>query len=342
MREKLTIRCDIKEVLEPFVKTYPQFQRRWVTKITNFSGIIEGYTDEPEFKAFYDYLQTKIKYAVSYITREYIKKELLDADILKMWISATFEPTGEEVGTEYEYPCSVCKAGRTVKGDLVLDLRKTPKGKDIAKTIADEWIVSQRLAELIYDAKLTGFELKPVRHKVRYQDDAIDPTKYRSGIELIEKAKMAGVPYSTWAFWVWLNRPEQSALLHGLEQEHIQTRQKKEIKERQPIPIWYQLIINSTVALAEQTKYGDPFSPVLDIEQIKTSCGHTITRGALSELFIKKNSWDGSDITKTDFSFGVHINLLYPAPEILISQRFYRLLEEHNIKGYTVEVTHTV
>ncbi|HET6239997.1 MAG TPA: hypothetical protein VFE41_34310 [Acetobacteraceae bacterium] len=58
--------------------------------------------------------------------------------------------------------------------DLVLDLRKAPKTADIASTIAGEWIVSQRLAEILLSSGLTGFELRPARHRARYEDDPVD------------------------------------------------------------------------------------------------------------------------------------------------------------------------
>jgi superfamily II DNA helicase RecQ len=61
-----------------------------------------------------------------------------------------------------------------------------------------------------------------------------------------------------------------------------------------------------------------------------------------SEVHIKRNSWDGSDIVKTNVYFGGQLNLIYPAPEILISQRFYRQLREKNIKGFRIEVAHLV
>ena len=41
---------------------------------------------------------------------------------------------------------------------------------------ADEWIVSQRLAELLVETNMAGFELRPVRHKARYQEDAMPAT----------------------------------------------------------------------------------------------------------------------------------------------------------------------
>ena len=46
-----------------------------------------------------------------------------------------------------------------------------------AQTIADEWIVSQRLAELLTREKMTGFELRPIRHSASLGDDTIKDRK---------------------------------------------------------------------------------------------------------------------------------------------------------------------
>lgn len=279
MREKLIIRCSTEDVFEPYIKTYKKFKRKWLRNDWELTKVIAGYLDDPDFKEFFDYLRTKIDFAVSYIERKYTTKELLDAKLLKMWISATFEPTGEELGTKYEYPCSICQAGRVVRDHLILNLAKVPKGKDIVKTIAqDEWIVSEKLTELIQKEKITGVELRPVKH------------------------------YS----------------------------------KKQPRLNWYQMVVVSTVSVSEQTKYGDPFRPNLNIEQTRTSCGHAINGVVYSELYLKEGSWNSSDIVKTDLYFGGHLNLIYPYPHILISQRFFRLLRKHKIKGYEVEVARFV
>jgi hypothetical protein len=102
------------------------------------------------------------------LQRKYTKNELNSASIFQLIITAVFEPTGEECGTVYDEStaCKICEAGRTQVSDLILDLRKVPKKKDIARTIANEWIVSQRLAEMFMDNNITGFVLKPLNIKL--------------------------------------------------------------------------------------------------------------------------------------------------------------------------------
>src|SRR5262249_22702448 len=147
--------------------------------------------------------------------RSYTRAELARARLFQLRINAVFEPAGEQCGTAYDdsTACQHCGAGRRQVSDLILDLRKVPTTKDIARTIADEWIVSQRFAQLLLDAEISGFELRPVRHKAHYEDDPISLKNYRSGRQLLAKAEAEGSPHPTWAFWVWLNRPEQRDLL---------------------------------------------------------------------------------------------------------------------------------
>ena len=165
MKEKLILRVSSKKVFEPYIRTYPNFQEKWLTRDLGLTKVVEGYLENPEFGTFLQHLRFKVGYEFSTIKREYKRSELTSAKLFKMRISATFEPTGEELGTKYLYKCNICKAGRTVKGNLILDLTKIPKASDIAKTIAnDEWVVSERLASEMKKNRITGMELKPAQH----------------------------------------------------------------------------------------------------------------------------------------------------------------------------------
>jgi hypothetical protein len=103
---------------------------------------------------------------------------------------------------------------------------------------------------------------------------------------------------------------------------------------------WHQLrVTGSAGELAEKTKLGrDPFSP----SQVSWRCplGHSIVTEFLSEVYLHKNAWDGSDIAVTSALFGQGRNLLRPTPLIIISQRMYRALEDSGLKGFSVEVVH--
>ena len=93
--------------------------------------------------------------------------------------------------------------------------------------------------------------------------------------------------------------------------------------------------------VSKQTKLGrDPFSP----SQVSWRCplGHSIVTEFLSEIYLHRNEWDGSDIAVTSALFGQGRNLLRPTPLIVISQRMYRVLQEVGPKGFSYEVAHLV
>ncbi|MGH8306604.1 MAG: hypothetical protein ACRETG_13440, partial [Steroidobacteraceae bacterium] len=77
------------------------------------------------------------------IRRYYSAEEIRAARCFRLRISATFEPEGESCGTIYDEAgaCPECGSGAPQTNDLRLDLRKVPRRKDIARSIADEWIV---------------------------------------------------------------------------------------------------------------------------------------------------------------------------------------------------------
>ena len=64
--------------------------------------------------------------------------------------------------------------------------------------------------------------------------------------------------------------------------------------------------------------------------------------GFLSEIFLHREQWDGSDIAITENLFGQGRNLLRPAPLIVISPRLYRLLDENKVKGFSCEIVRLV
>ena len=101
------------------------------------------------------------------IKRHYSSKELAQAELLCAWISAVFEPAGEETRTVYDEKdaCPLCGAGRRQVGDLTLDIRRIPKRADFAQTIAEEMVVSARMVAELERTAATGLELRDVRSK---------------------------------------------------------------------------------------------------------------------------------------------------------------------------------
>lgn len=284
------------------------------------------------------------------IQYRYSNAELASAELSHLQITAIFEPEGESCGTQYDYSaaCPECGMPRTLVGDLRLDLRKVPKKKDIAATIADdEWIVSQHLAELMVDAKLNGFDLRPVRHKARYEDDPIDPSTVPSGRELLRRAEQAGAPHPTGEFWCWLNRTEQAELLRRMEAEHGERCERRVRRRGKPLPVWHQLVIASRpVPTVPPTRFG--VNPFDDDPEGKYCCalGHVSGLNLLSEVSVARDEWDGSDISCTEDLVGmprrpgdVH-GVRVPSPMLLISPRFRNLLVANKIKGFRTEVAY--
>jgi hypothetical protein len=212
------------------------------------------------------------------IQRIYSRMELESAELLLLKITKTFEPAGIECGTIYNNQniCKVCGAGIAQMSELVLDLKTVPKNVDIARTISNEIIFSQSLANLLHDNLATGLELKPVHH--------ISATSSRK--------------------------------------------------------VWNQLKVNSLVNVDHATKTGNrPFDED-SANNYRCEYGHTIGLNILSELSIKRDSWDGSDIVATKELFGVNRGLLRTYPLLMISQRIYRLMIDAKCRGFTVEVVH--
>jgi hypothetical protein len=94
------------------------------------------------------------------IRRRYSQEELEAAEALRVIISSAFEPVGEECGTTYdaEPACPRCGVGRKQTSQLILDVRHVPR-VDVTRSLAEEWIVSQRLGELFVDEEITGVRL---------------------------------------------------------------------------------------------------------------------------------------------------------------------------------------
>ena len=133
---------------------------------------IELAVDGPQFKRVGE-LDALIKkkrgdyfYAGWDITRCYSADEFENAELFLLNNISTFEPAGEEFGTQYDESsaCLRCKSGAKQISPLFLDWKRIPKGKAIARTIAGEIIISSRLVELFEKHSITGAVFHPIRH----------------------------------------------------------------------------------------------------------------------------------------------------------------------------------
>jgi hypothetical protein len=274
------------------------------------------------------------------VTREYTRQEVETADLFQMLITAAFEPDGEACGAVYVEgsECSVCGTGRKLVSDLVLDLRAIPR-KDVARSLAEEWVVSQRVAELVLAEGLTGVELRPVRHKTFPHDPSVDPELHPSGRELLSKARDIGLVPSDWRFWVWMNESEQRDLVDQLRAEAAATL-RRPTKPSEPR---YHLAFSSTrVSAVPPSRFG--ISLFDEDSEGRYRCPRCAVAGLnlLTELTVSRDEWDGSDFTITREYAGWKRGVLRPYPLIVVSPRVRRLFTEHRITGVRFEVANMV
>jgi hypothetical protein len=105
---------------------------------------------------------------------------------------------------------------------------------------------------------------------------------------------------------------------------------------------WNQLRVTGAAgSLAGATKMGrDPFSS----SEVSWCCplGHSAVTQFLSEIYLERGEWDGSDIAVTSALFGQGRNLLRPTPLIFISQRMHRAIKAAGFAGFSLEVAHLI
>ncbi len=278
------------------------------------------------------------------IRRRYTKEELAESPCFQLFISSMFEPSAEECGTKYDEStaCAKCASGAAQISELRLDLRKVPKCNTL-RTLADEWIVSQRLAEQMIDAGLTGFELRPVRHKARYEDDPIDLHRVPSGRELLKRAEAFSIPQGTGRFCVWLGRTENRALWEQARAEYAALKRKASKRKGEPMPAWHQVVVTSANAeIVPPTRVG--IHPFDDDPQGRCRCplGDLIGLNLLSEVSISAATWSIADIFCSRQFIGVRRGLLRPRRVLLVSPAFRKLTEFEKLKGINIEVVHLV
>ena len=121
------------------------------------------------------------------IRRRYTMAELRRAEFFSVEWTSTFEPPGEDCGTVYDdtVACQhtyvagtttlipgagnvtigpyTCGMGTRQLTPLILDGRRIPQGKDFARMIASEEIVSERVKSVFEGLGITGVAFEPVQ-----------------------------------------------------------------------------------------------------------------------------------------------------------------------------------
>lgn len=97
---------------------------------------------------------------------QYTEEELQRAQLFRLRFTCLARTYGEQWGTIYDESsaCPKCGYGRRQMSPLILDPEQLPKKTDLAVTVtADEWLVSERLADLMTKGGIAGGELVPIQ-----------------------------------------------------------------------------------------------------------------------------------------------------------------------------------
>ncbi len=98
------------------------------------------------------------------IRRIYFKRELDSASLLHLQILRSFEPSGEQCGTQFDETsaCKICGSNRKQVGNLHLSEKSIPK-LDISRTIGGELVVSSKFASVFESQGLSGAVFLPIQ-----------------------------------------------------------------------------------------------------------------------------------------------------------------------------------
>jgi len=246
-------------------------------------------------KAFVTSVRRHVEYSVS---------EMAAAELFTLVIESVFEPCGEERGTKYDesVACPHCGSGGRQVGPLILPPSRVPKGKDFARTIAGEIVVSRRMVELFERNRIKGARFTPVRTggkgaAVSDLWSQFVPTTAKA--EIVPPTRAGDGPFD-------------------------------EDTEGKPSPpreqeAWLSTFINEPAKGVYRCPHGD-----------------TLGLGLLSEITVKGSTLPKVDIMATRQFVGVRRGLLRPERPILISPRLWRLLDQAKVKGIKIEVAHVV
>jgi hypothetical protein len=104
---------------------------------------------------------------------------------------------------------------------------------------------------------------------------------------------------------------------------------------------WRQLIVTSDpVDVVAPTLAGSDLFDLDEQGRFRCPQGHLLGLSLLSELWIRRESHDGSDLVGTRQLIGLRRGVLHPRPVLLFSPRLYRLLRVLKVGRMVVEVAH--
>ena len=240
------------------------------------------------------------------LIRKYSQDELDSAEILHLIVTAVFEPAGEECGTTYDEEKGCTHIFRNADGKVRISSRQV-----LSFNVKDSCGVgATQTSELFLDLKRI-----PTRK---------DVAETIGGQTVVA----AG-----------LGRSLADSGMTGFALGRVGSATKGP-RQSETSKSWSQLLINSApIPVSAQTRSGVNY---LDRDRqgvYRWTFGHVLGLNLLSELFVDRVAWDGSDVFRTREHFGVRRGVLRPFAPRLITQRFYAALKRASARGFRVEVT---
>jgi len=232
--------------------------------------------------------------------------------------------------------CVHCGAGRRQVADLVVDLVRLPKRRQVVRTIGQEWLVRDDLAEALSREGFTGFRLRPVTHRRSRSDMPILLKEYPTGRKILERASTrGGLPLVGF-------ESQYPDLWPQLLAEHNEAvRRAEERAPRRPSAEWLQLeVASKPVPICLKTEFGINYFDRDREGQYRCPLGHTGGLHLLSEVWVRREGWDGMDLVATATLYGDRGGPRGPQPALLVSPRLYRFLSALGVKGVGFEVAH--
>lgn len=279
----------------------------------------------------------------NFTERQYTSSEIAQAELFHMGDIPGKMPclASDESGYDFSAICPHCRAGQRQVGPLRVKLRRLPKKKPLVILGTQEWLVPLHIAEALTEQGFTGFALKEAQNDENAPSDqpvrvrVSDLPRYAAGRELIRKAQLQGIP---------LDSPELTLFESGLwvkcleeHKEWLQAQAQKPKRACKPMRAWYQLVVTSPrIRTIPPTRFGiDHFNE--DAEgTYRCPLGHRSGVVVLSEVYVRRSDWDGSDVVATAELIGLPIL----KPMVLVTPRFRQFWIEQKVRGVFFNVAH--
>jgi hypothetical protein len=129
----------------------------------------------------------------------------------------------------------------------------------------------------------------------------------------------------------------QQQLITGAEFRPVRQRPASSAESK----AWFQILVKSHEAqIVPPTKTGvNPFDEDVAGEH-RCPLGDLIGLARLSELWVNRSSYAGSDIVASSQFVGTRRGLLRPERFLLVSPKLHRIIEQQKLKGCKIEVAH--